>query len=214
MICISIGNMSFEKCRELVRREEFVELRLDLLKLTKNQLKEVADLPGKKIITCRQGDYTDNERLELFSEAIGCGVDYIDLELEMPVQMRQAIMTKARSSGCRVIVSHHDYSGTPDKESLQNLIQTCKEAGADIVKLACQVDEPDDNIRLLSLYDENESLVIIGMGRLGTITRIAGPLLGGLFTFAAPGHEMETAAGQLTKDSLLQVYDLIGASFG
>ena len=51
------------------------------------------------------------------------------------------------------------------------------------------------------------------MGKLGTITRIAGPLMGGIFTFAAPEKEMETAAGQLTKDSLLQVYDLMGAGF-
>jgi 3-dehydroquinate dehydratase-1 len=214
MICISIGNMSFEECCELVCREEFVELRLDLLKLTRTQLKEVMALPGKKIITCRQGDYTDNERLDLFSEAIVCGVDFIDLELEMPGQMRQTIIAQARSSDCQVIVSHHDYSGTPDKENLQDLIKTCMEASADIVKLACQVNEPTDNIRLLSLYDENENLVIIGMGKLGTITRIAGPLLGGLFTFASPGLEKETAAGQLTKDSLQQVYNLMGVNFG
>ncbi|MBL7112588.1 MAG: type I 3-dehydroquinate dehydratase [Bacteroidales bacterium] len=212
MICISLGNMSFKECKELVRKEEFVELRLDLLKLAPIQVKELVELPGKKIITCRQGDYTDNERLELFSKAIASGVDYLDLELEMPDEMRQTIITRARSSDCQIIISYHDYSGTPARESLQDLIHACKEAGADIVKLACQVNEPSDNIRLLSLYDANERLVIIGMGRLGTITRIAGPLLGGIFTFAAPGQEMETAAGQLTKESLQQVYDLIGAN--
>jgi len=211
MICISLGHMSFEDCRELVGREEFVELRLDLLRITPNQVKELVALPGRKIVTCRQGDYSDNERIGLFLQAIDSGVDYIDLELEMPEDMRQAIITHASSSDCRLIVSHHDYSGTPEKENLQGLVQKCREAGADIVKLACQVNEPADNIRLLSMFAENEHLVIIGMGKLGTITRIAGPLLGGLFTFAAPGEKLETADGQLTKESLMQVYTLIGA---
>jgi len=211
MICISLGNMSFEDCRKLVSREEFVELRLDLLNFTPDQVKELVALPGKKIVTCRKGDYDDNERNELFSHAIVSGVDYIDLELEMPEELRLAIITHARASDCRIIISHHDYSATPDKESLQGLIKKCREAGADIVKLACRVNEPADNIRLLTMFAESERLVIIGMGKLGTITRIAGPLLGGLFTFAAPGEKLETADGQLTRDSLKQVYNLIGA---
>ncbi len=211
MICISLGNMSFEECRELVRKEEFVELRLDLLKFSTIQLKELLAIPGKKIITCRRGDYTDNERIGMFREAIDSGVDYIDLELEMPVEMKQKIVSQARSSDCQVIISYHDYSGTPAIGILQDLMQTCKESGADIVKMACQVNEPPDIIRLLSLYDANTRLVIIGMGRLGTITRIAGPLLGGIFTYAAPGQEMETAPGQLSKESLQKIYDLIGA---
>ena len=91
------------------------------------------------------------------------------------------------------------------------MIRACRAAGADVVKLACQVNEPADNIRLLSLYDKEEQLVIVGMGPLGVITRIAGPLLGALFTYAAPKKEMETATGQLTKDTLLQIYDMIGA---
>ena len=212
MICISIGSMSFEQCREIVCREEFVELRLDLLKLSLARVKELVELPGKKIVTCRQGDYTDNERLELFTEAIDRGVDYIDLELEMPEDLRQTIIARARSLDCQVIVSHHDYAGTPDIENLQELMHSCKEAGADIVKLACQVNDPADNIRLLSMFAEEERLVIIGIGKLGIITRIAGPLLGGLFTFAAPSEKLETAAGQLTRESLQQVYDLIGAN--
>jgi 3-dehydroquinate dehydratase-1 len=211
MICVSLGRMSYEECREIVLRERFVELRMDLLKLTQSQLQEIIALPGKKILTCRKGDYTDNERLELFLESIGNGVDYIDLELEMLQDMKHKIISKARSCSSQVIVSHHDYSGTPGKETLLDLIQACKKAGADIVKLACQVMEPADNIRLLALYEANQQLVIIGMGKLGTITRIAGPLLGGLFTYAAPGQEMETAAGQLTRESLQLVYGLIGA---
>ena len=62
-------------------------------------------------------------RLEVYATLLlGPIIYFIDLEIEMPVKMMQTIITQARSSDCQVIVSHHDYSGTPDKESLQNLI--------------------------------------------------------------------------------------------
>jgi len=213
MICISLGNITFNECEELVRKEEFVELRLDLLRLTPGQVKELVALPGKKIVTCRKDEYDDNERLNLFSAAIEAGADFVDLELEMGDILKQAIIRQARLSDCRVIISHHDYEGTPGNETLRELIMNCREAGADIVKIACQVNKPSDNIRLLSMYEESGQKVIIGMGKLGIITRIAGPLLGGSFTFASPGENLETAKGQLTKNAIEEVYRLIGVEF-
>ena len=213
MICISLGDMSFEECRNHVLSEDFVELRLDLLQLSTDQLEQVLTMPGKKIVTCRQGDYSDDERMGFFLTALNKEVDYIDLELEMPGKMREKIISRARSKGCRVIISHHNYNFTASVGELRQMVQACRAAGADVVKLACQVNEPADNIRLLSLCDEKEQLVIVGMGPLGVITRVAGPLLGALFTYAAPKKEMETATGQLTKDALLQIYGLIGARF-
>ena len=214
MICISLGNMSFEECGKHIHNEGFVELRLDMLRLSSGQLEELVAQQGEKIITCRQGYYTDNERFDMLLLAIEKGVQYIDLELEMPDRMKKEIISQARSKNCRVIISHHDYSATPGAGELRNLVNECKAAGADIVKLACQVIEPSDNLRLLSLLDRNDQLIVIGMGSLGTITRIAGPLLGSPFTYAAPGEERETASGQLTKESMLVIYDLIGASSG
>jgi 3-dehydroquinate dehydratase len=48
-------------------------------------------------------------------------------------------------------------------------------------------------------------MVIIGMGKLGVVTRIAAPLLGAEFTFAAPETGKETAPGQISKDKLLSI---------
>jgi len=48
-------------------------------------------------------------------------------------------------------------------------------------------------------------MVIIGMGEQGVISRIAAPMLGAEFTFAAAGVGQETAPGQISKDKLLSI---------
>ncbi len=48
-------------------------------------------------------------------------------------------------------------------------------------------------------------MVIIGMGEKGVISRIAAPMLGAEFTFAAPEAGKETAPGQISKDKLLSI---------
>jgi 3-dehydroquinate dehydratase len=45
-------------------------------------------------------------------------------------------------------------------------------------------------------------MVPIGMGEQGVITRIAAPLLGAEFTFAAPEGKPGTAPGQISKEKL------------
>lgn len=209
MICTSIGNMSYEDCRNTVISEDFVELRLDLLDLDPARVKEIFSLPGRKIATCRKAGYSDQERLNLFSTAIASGADFVDLELEMPEDMRKTIIRKAREKQCLVIVSFHNFTNTPGTSELLEQIRSCKEAGADIIKIACRVNEPSDNITLMSLYSCKERLIVIGMGKMGIITRIAGPILGGEFTYAASGQEKKTAEGQLTREEMQQIYYLL-----
>ena len=48
-------------------------------------------------------------------------------------------------------------------------------------------------------------MVIIGMGEQGVISRVAAPLLGAEFTFAAAETGQETAPGQISKDKLLSI---------
>jgi 3-dehydroquinate dehydratase-1 len=62
-----------------------------------------------------------------------------------------------------------------------------------------------DNARLLGLLDLGVPLVVVGMGRLGRLTRIAAPLLGSLFTYASLGAGRETADGQLDAASLERI---------
>ena len=80
-----------------------------------------------------------------------------------------------------------------------------RKAGADIVKIASHVSRAEDLQNLFKLYRKDCRMVIIGMGKLGVISRIAAPLLGAEFTFAAPEAGKETAPGQISKDKLLSI---------
>ncbi len=51
----------------------------------------------------------------------------------------------------RVILSHHDYEGTPDDETLTALAEEMFRAGADIAKIATTATRIEDAARMLAL---------------------------------------------------------------
>jgi len=209
MICISIADKKFSECKELVRKEQFVELRLDLLDLDPDEVRDIFSLPYTTIATCRPGKFSDEYRLELLTTAIQSGANFVDIELEMPSEMKEELVGLADRSDCEVIISYHNYEITPPEDELDGLISQCKSEGADIVKIACQVNNRNDNVRLLTLLNKDEKLVIVGMGKEGMITRIAAPILGSIFTYASTGKGDETASGQLGKEEMMKVFGLL-----
>jgi len=59
---------------------------------------------------------------------------------------------------------------------------------------------------MIGLLSDTRPLVVIGMGQLGKITRIAGPLLGSLFTYASHDKGKETAEGQIDHMLLRKIF--------
>jgi 3-dehydroquinate dehydratase-1 len=178
------------------------EIRLDLARLSGQEVAELFSGPLPLVATCRPGRMDDRLRTKALLEAMEAGARYVDVELEADPVFRRAIRDQARARGCQVIISRHDFSGTPSREVLSGWIDACFEAGADVAKIACQVRSPAESARLLGLLDGARPLVVIGMGALGRITRVVAPLLGSPFTFAAPGPGDETAPGQMDRASL------------
>ena len=142
------------------------------------------------------GQWTgDAERLPWFERA--CGVaSWLDIEVESSIA--PAVVAAAHAAGRRVIVSHHDFSGTPDGATLDQLALDSEEAGADIVKIATRVDTLDDHAVLVAFAhrarDAARPIAIIGMGALGTSLRSYLPCIGSRLTYgfidevAAPGQ--------------------------
>jgi 3-dehydroquinate dehydratase-1 len=162
------------------------------------------------VATCRPGDRPDAERQRLLVGAVEAGARFVDVELESDTGYRTEIVASARSRGCRVIVSFHDYEKTPGKAVLDGLVSACFEAGADIAKIACLVRSPRDSARLLSLLDTDKDVVVAGMGEHGRVTRIVAPLLGSPFTYASLSRAKETADGQIDIATLSELMKKIG----
>ena len=205
MICIPLGGIGFEDCLAMARKEAFVEFRFDLLTLTMDQVKAVVTEARSCVATCRPGNMDDARRMEILQTAMLSGADYVDVELETDLAMRSALIRTARQHKTAVIVSYHNFDLTPDLVELKEIVNGCIEAGADVVKVASQVNNPVDLQNLFKLYSKDLRMVIIGMGEKGIISRVAAPLLGAEFTFAAPTAGKETAPGQISKDKLLSI---------
>ena len=215
MICISLADLSFETCVEALKDIEMAELRLDLLDFSLEQIQEIFALPNRLIATHRPTTISEEERKEILITAIDSGADYVDVEIEADASFKKSIFKTCGAKDCKVILSFHNYENTPSKKELEDIIKHCFDDGADIAKIACRVNTEADAARILSLYDreniKENQLVAIGMGEKGKITRLAAPLLGAPFTFAALTDAKKTAPGQLDVNTLKSILDIIGA---
>lgn len=197
MICISIGHSrQFDSLSEL--EPDLIELRFDLIGDSPRDIVAAIPTGCEFIATCRPNAITPEKQIQILSEAIEFGARYIDIEIESEASVKEALIAKARQYGVDVIISYHNYENTPDKSELLKILHDCFETGADVAKLACMVSSVEDNANLLSLYSEKKRMVILGMGEIGKISRLAALHLGAEFTFASLGASEETAPGQLS----------------
>ncbi|HNT00898.1 MAG TPA: type I 3-dehydroquinate dehydratase [Candidatus Saccharicenans sp.] len=206
MICVSLEVSNVSDVLKKLENLILAELRLDKASLGQAEIKQLFSLPVNLIATCRPGFCWEEDREENLLQAIRCGAKYVDVEIESPAAFKQDIINLAREKGCLVILSYHNYQETPPAIELNRMVRKCFCEGADIAKIACQVNSSQDIIALLSLYGLDEAaagkIISLGMGEKGKITRVAGPLLGAPFTYASFEQGSETAEGQLDRKSL------------
>lgn len=162
------------------------------------------------VFTCRakeQGGLRELEpaqRRRLLMEAARRGCDYVDVEADSG--FTEVMVEKA---GRGLIVSHHDFEGTP--ADLDALYERLAGLGADVVKIAVTPRSIADVGRLLAcaraaLARGAAPLLPIALGPLGLPTRVLAGRLGAPFTYAAPAAGKEAAPGQVSAADLEQLY--------
>ena len=102
-----------------------------------------------------------------------------------------------------VVASHHDYEKTPNAEHIRSILDS---QDSDICKAAFKVNGFRD---LVSISDAARKYprdhVVLGMGPLGTVTRIRQKIIGNEFTFGYVGEP--TAPGQLSVSEMRRLGD-------
>ncbi len=143
---------------------------------------------------------SEAERRALLEEALSLGADFIDVELAADPAWRRELW--ARRGQAKIILSWHDFSGTPDTEHLEEILQKMLAQDADVIKMVALAQQPEDNLRLLSLIPQalarGREIIAFGMGPAGKWSRVAAPLLGSFLTFAPFSKKGASAPGQLT----------------
>jgi 3-dehydroquinate dehydratase I len=155
------------------------------------------------------------KRWEMLQEAVRLGVDYVDVELEdNDTRVRElSRLIREFGSRTRLICSHHDFSGTPTVKQLKNIYLTCLKKGADVVKIVPYANATEDNLRVLELLvwakEKEKGIIAFCMGEEGRLSRVAAPLLGALFTFAALDRRTAAAPGQMAAKDMKNVLGIL-----
>jgi len=218
-ICVPVVEATVNRARgryqRVARKGLWTELRLDYLEEANPNLPKLfRTLPGPVIATNRlaseggrwQGEESDRRRL--LEEALALGVTCLDLELAADAAWRGEMA--ARRGSTRLILSWHDFAGTPDSPRLEAVLAEMLAADADIVKLVTMARQPEDNVRMLSLIPKaiahGKEIIAFCMGPLGKWSRVAAPFLGSFLTFAPFSKSGASAPGQLTVNDLKKVW--------
>ena len=209
MICVSLGGVSYKSCLKILSEVDMAEIRMDRMKLTQNEIKNVFSFHPQLIATCRPGSAGEEKRKNLLLAAIHSGAAYIDLEVNSKGSFIKEIIQEAKKKNCQVIISYHNFKMTPAAGDLTKMVNRCFALGADIAKVSCFVKFRRDNARLLSLLDYPRPVVVTGMGPLGRITRIAAHFCGSPITYVSWSKGKETALGQLEKSEIETIWRLI-----
>jgi 3-dehydroquinate dehydratase-1 len=205
-------------------RVDFLDIALDARKLAALGPKVAAQLNGKPLIV------TFRTKAEGGNQAIGDAeygasyetllraqfADLIDVEMFRSEAVVHRLVDAAHNVGAFIVMSNHDFSGTPPAAELLARLRRQQELGADVLKLAMMPRDPGDVLELLratwemaSRYAERP-MMTMSMAGTGVVSRLAGEIFGSAMCFGMIGRA--SAPGQVEVDRLAGVLDIVHRS--
>ena len=199
----------FEQALRMCRPPDLFELRLDRLTGMLDRVEtKLPKLRAPLIITARHpneggsGTLSLRQRRALLSRFLA-HADYLDIELRSARALR-SLLAIAKTKNVRQIISFHDFKSTPRARLLVAKAHNAKALRADIFKVATHTDTPTELGRLLEFITKNRGnvrLAVMGMGRLGAISRVLLARAGSVLIYASLGPATDVE-GQLSLEQL------------
>src|SRR5580658_8556994 len=218
-ICIALGFPEIESLLAHAREEynageRFFEFRLDYLAAPEQGITAMRKFLARYtdctvLATCRRrqnnGHFNGSveEQVKILDAAIEGGAQAVDIEIESAencVENLGALRARAR-----LVISYHNYGGTPPLESV---MRRMTRIAADGYKIVTTAKKPSDNCRVLDLARTHSKVptVLLAMSETGFPTRVLSTAFGGLYTYAAPNAAEGTASGQVSARQLRHLY--------
>jgi len=188
----------------------------------------------KKVISINGGDFRDIEEADLIEvredfvqlskikkpliykvdkgsqidENLTRKASYVDVEIDTSEEKIKNI--KKINPKIKLIISFHDYSGTPKTEVLKKHYKKMIKMNPDIVKFATKANYVQDSFRMLEfltyLQEKKQNSICVCMGEKGVITRMVGHLFGNKLMYFGSSQKTKTAEGQLTIKEFKSLY--------
>ena len=219
-ICIALGFEDVEALLSHARTEyeageRFLEFRLDYLPFPERGIAAIRKFLTRHpdcvvLATCRRrqnhGRFhgSIDEQIRILEGARDAGVRAVDVEIESAENCTEHL-ARLRS-GCLLLISYHNYGGTPPR--LDSVLRRMTRIPADGYKVVTTARKPSDSHRVLALARGNPKtpIVVLAMGEIGFCTRVLSPAFGGMYTYAAPNAADGTASGQVCARQLRNIY--------
>ena len=179
IVGVIFSRIDFQRAIRMRNPPDLFELRLDGLARSIKAVREGIDkLPAPCIITARTpreggaNQLSSGERCELLLTFLPRAA-YVDIELRSARTLAQALRA-ARTKNIRIIISFHDFRGTPTALRLDEIARAAQSLGPDIVKIATRTDTPAQLERLLEFFERQAGgkVVAMGIGKLGRKSRL------------------------------------------
>lgn len=227
MICIPIAAATTDAALLLMERAaplaDLVELRID--RIPDADLERlIAARRTPVIVTNRSrqegGGFTgsEEERVGRLGEAVRLGADYVDIESATDPALKSGLREAIAGTSTKLIVSWHDFSGTPPSQFLRAKLEACMADGPAIAKIVTRADDDSDCLRVLGLIPyalrKGQAIAAFCMGRRGIISRIAAPRLGSAIAYASLEPDEASAPGQLTIHQMREIDRLMEEGSG
>ena len=213
------GVVAAETAREMrsqvrlgLRKTRTLELRLDYLGNAKERKVFLSWLRRARpravfIATCRRQEGgglfqgSREKQIGILAEAARSGCGWCDVEIETAKRIARRELARALFPS-RVMVSYHDFRGTP--RNLGRIVRRLERAGGEAIKVAAQCHSVSDSLRICGLARNRRDAVAIPMGEFGLAGRVLSLRGGSALAYAAV--EQATAPGQLSLDAMADLY--------
>lgn len=203
MFCVPIKNKAefFKNFKKAQKRADIIEIWFDKLNFNENDLKKVFSIKKKPII------YKTEPKLKNLEKILKYKPEYIDID----INLEKTIIKKIKNAAPKmeIIMSFHNFKGTPKDNELNKIVRKMIQKGADIVKIAGYAGDFSDSLRMLNFLEKLSrkkiKAICLCMGENGKITRTVGHIMGNYLTYAPLRLEGKTADGQISLSELKKI---------
>ena len=156
-------------------------------------------------------DYSGNLYTDTYNQLIQAEIiDAIDVEFSREDIEIAQLRSLTTNGDVTMIMSHHDFEKSPDKNELIFLMSQMAKGNPDIIEVAIAATNREDVMNLMDAtlaadHQIQQPLITLSIGELGKITQLAGKTFGRIATYGPIENNPNQLSVSMLKDVLANV---------